>query len=47
MLGDRREMGFRGIAKMLAETIGGINTAEAAHQAIAGHLGDDRGGGDL
>jgi len=41
VLGDRRKMGFGAIAKMLAETIGGIKTADAAHQAVAGHLGDD------
>ena len=46
MLGDRREMGLRGIAKMLAETIGGVKTAQTAHQTVAGHLGDDRGGGN-
>ena len=46
MRGDRREMGFRGIAKMLAETIGRIYSAEAAHQTVARHLGDDGGGGD-
>src|ERR1700731_2975107 len=44
--GDRRGTGFRGIAKMLAETIDGIKTAEAAQQAVAGPFGDDRGSRD-
>ena len=41
--GERREMLRHGIAHMALEAVAGMRQAEATHQPVAGHLGDDRG----
>ena len=41
--GERREMLGHGIAHVALEAVAGMRQAEAPHQPVAGHLGDDRG----
>ena len=43
---ERGEMLGDAVAHMALEAVAGMRGAEADHQAVAGHLGDDRGGRD-
>ena len=43
---ERGEMLGHAVAHVALKAVAGMGGAEAGHQAVARHLGDDRGGGD-